>query len=492
MSTTWATLEIRDARKQTFNQGLRRRETDEYVEELEKRNQALEKENQEIKACLKQQHRMRFKKNKKPVHTPADSAPRKRGAPVGHPGWYRKTPARIDQTVHVNAPSCCPHCDREHLKPSGDAHTHIQEDIVLQPRTVITEYIHQTAYCPSCRRNVFQTAQGELRNSSIGPTTKAVAVYLRHKLKLSYRDVREIFSTLFGMPFVPASAMAFSKQSAAAGAGLYADLNRKVRAAAIIHGDETHWRIDGQSAYLWYAGNRSFDFFHADFSRGSQVAVDIFGEAFNGHLNADSYAAYNAIHPKSRQACLAHLKRKADEIAERIRLIPEEKQDQQSLHFCRALSKFISHCCKLGRKRNNGTLSVKKARSFIPQLEKMRNEICLLKLRDEAAENLRNRITDPNRDAQRLFVFLEINGVEPTNNHAEQALRLPVIFRKICFGNRSLEGARDLAVNLSLLGTAQRQNRDPIDLFRTLLLNSENTPLEKLYDPENLPKINSS
>ena len=78
------------------------------------------------------------------------------------------------------------------------------------------------------------------------------------------------------------------------------------------------------------------------------------------------------------------------------------------------------------------------------------------------------------------------------NNHAEQALRLPVIFRKICFGNRSLEGARNLAVNLSLTGTARRQNRDPIELLKTVLLSKENTPLETLYLPENLPSIDSS
>lgn len=82
--------------------------------------------------------------------------------------------------------------------------------------------------------------------------------------------------------------------------------------------------------------------------------------------------------------------------------------------------------------------------------------------------------------------------MEPTNNHAEQALRLPVIFRKICFGSRSAEGARNLAVNLSLMGTARRQNRDPIDLLKTVLLSKEKTPLETLYHPENLPSIDSS
>jgi hypothetical protein len=107
-------------------------------------------------------------------------------------------------------------------------------------------------------------------------------------------------------------------------------------------------------------------------------------------------------------------------------------------------------------------------------------------------ENLRKRISDPNRDGERLLAFLEVDGMEPTNNHAEQALRHPVIFRKICFGNRSLEGAQHLAVNLSIIGTAKRQGKDLVELLKTILLKGADTPLEKLYRPENLPPTNSS
>jgi transposase len=492
MSVTWALLEIRDARKQGWSQGLRLYETEEYVNALQERNRQLEKENADLKALLTHQHRLKFKANKKPPETPPGKTPPKRGAPFGHPGWQRPVPERMDQSVPVDAPTVCPHCRHEGLEPTGHLHTQIQEDIVLQPRTIVTEYVHQTAYCPTCRREVFQTAPDELRNCSIGPVTKAMAVYLRHEFNLSYRNVEKLFSSLFGMPFVPASAMAFSDSCATSGAELYADLQRKVRVAQIIHGDETHWRIDGKSAQLWYAGNPEFDFFHADFSRGSDVAAQIFGESFGGHLVADSYAAYNIINPEARQTCLAHLLRKAKEISERIRLLPGEKQDPPSIHFCASLSDLLRDCCALGQQRNRGVLPFQKARDRIPELKKMRDEICRDPLCDEEAENLRKRISDPNRDGERLFVFLDVNGMEPTNNHAEQALRHPVIFRKICFGNRSLEGAQHLAVNLSILGTAKRQDQDPVDLIKTILLKGAGTPLEKLYRPENMPVPDSS
>ena len=78
------------------------------------------------------------------------------------------------------------------LAPAGKTHVQLQEDIVLQPRTVVTEYVHQTAYCPGCRREVFATADGELRNCSIGPVTQAAAVYLRHEVKLFHPMVHPV------------------------------------------------------------------------------------------------------------------------------------------------------------------------------------------------------------------------------------------------------------------------------------------------------------
>lgn len=393
---------------------------------------------------------------------------------------------------YKQAPEVCPHCEETALTVIDNTHTQIQEDIILQPRTVDTKYVHQLAYCPGCRREVFQTADGELRNCEIGPITKAAAVYMRHEVKLSYRDVRKIFVGLFGMPFVPASAMAFSHCTAKQGEHLYEDLRDKIRAADIVHGDETHWRIDGKSAQLWYAGNTQMGFFHADPSRGSDVAVSIFGNAFPGNLVADSYAAYNAINPKRRQACLSHLIRKAREITDRIKLMPAKQQDLCSLRFVNSVAKFFAICCRIDQRRKAHRVSFSSAKAHIPRLQRVLDAICQYQLADSEAENLRQRITNPKRDARNLFTFLRVNGMPPTNNHAEQSLRLPVIFRKISFGSRSLLGAQSLAANLSLLTTAKRQNRNPIDVFRNILIHGANLPHATLYDPVNLPTCNST
>jgi transposase len=481
------------------DEGRVRRDLSEAIEEID----ALNKENDELTARVKelearslQQHRMRFKRNRNPAAPSTGGAPggkpRKRGAPSGHQPWTRPAPDRIDRTVDVPPPCVCPHCASGGLTPSEKKHVQLQEDIVLQPSTVVTEYVHRTAWCPGCRREVFATAEGELRNCEIGPVAQATAVFMRHEVKLSYRDIRKVFSGLFGMPFVPASAMAFSHRTAERGEHLYKDLREKIQAAKVVHGDETHWRVNGKSAFLWYAGNPLAAFFHADTSRGSDVATSIFGSAFKGALVADSYAAYNAINAQRRQACLAHLKRKAKEVAERIALMPEGLRDESSLRFCNTLDKFFSICCRIGKRRDGGAITFSAARAHIPKLKRTLAEICMRTLVDAESENLRQRITDPKRDGLNLFTFLEVPGMPPTNNHAEQSLRLPVIFRKITFGSQSLLGAQSLAVNLSLITTAKRQNRDPLELIKTILLKGSDTPVTELYDPENLPQANSS
>jgi len=70
----------------------------------------------------------------------------------------------------------------------------------------------------------------------------------------------------------------------------------------------------------------------------------------------------------------------------------------------------------------------------------------------------------------------------PTNNYAEQTLRYPVIFRKLIFGNRSDQGARTMAINLSLIHTAKCRYRDLIALLKTALLSGHRAAADLLFN----------
>jgi len=481
ISTTWANILIKDAQDDSFREGHTALYAEKEIKMLEAEVEKLATENQHLRAENKTLHQRQFKATRRKRIEERGKPSKKRGPPSGHPPWIRRKPDHVDKTIHIPAPEACPHCGCPGLLPSGEKHTCSQEDIVLQPQTFVTEFVHDTAFCPKCRRPVFQTAPGELRNSLIGPVTKATAIFLRHEVKLSYRDIRKVFEGVFGMPFVPASAMNFDRKVADLGQPLHDDLRGKIRASHIVHADETSWRIDGQGAQLWYAGNTDAAFFLVDPSRGGDVALSIFGENWPGNLVADDYAGYNPVNPASRQSCLAHLARKAKEISQQIMMLPANLRDKPSLTFCSRLREFMTTLCQVGHKRNSGEITFSKARKKKRSLQRRLNSICSASLKCPDAENLRQRLSDPDRHPNRIFTFLDVNGMQPTNNHAEQSLRLPVIFRKITFGNRSALGAATFSTNLSLITTAKRQNLDPIPFLITLMLSGPSAALPLLY-----------
>ena len=294
--------------------------------------------------------------------------------------------------------------------------------------------------------------------------------------------MQQLFDVFFGMPFVHASAMNFDRTATEKGEPLFEDLIEKLRASAIAYADETHWRENAQNMYMWYAGNEDVGLFHIDPTRSSEAATVLLGDAFGGALGTDGYAAYNAVHARQRQSCLAHLIRKAKEVEKEILLLPQKRQDPKSIRFCRSIARAFVKACEVGGKIRAGAVSRKTAALLVPRFYSLIDIICSVPLIDETAEKFRLRITDPQREYDRLFTFLTVPGLAPTNNQAEQALRSPVIFRKICFGTRSPEGSRSHSVLPSLLLTAQRQNHHPLQFFRTLLTTDTSTAQAALFN----------
>ena len=76
-------------------------------------NQQLKKQLEQLRLELKVERQNRFAtsasdKSRQPEPTNRndtdDSQPTKRGAPLGHPGWFRRTPTEYDSLVEVAAP----------------------------------------------------------------------------------------------------------------------------------------------------------------------------------------------------------------------------------------------------------------------------------------------------------------------------------------------------------------------------------------------------
>jgi hypothetical protein len=296
---------------------------------------------------------------------------------------------------------------------------------------------------------------------------------------LPYRKVAALFREMFGLTFVPASAVAFDRRAAARAAPIYDDLREKIRVSDLAHADETSWRNDGINHFVWYAGNDRLAFYHIDRHRSALVAKSIFGKDFNGVVVRDRYAAYNGI-GADWQSCLAHIITKTKEISKEHTLLPEAEKDKALETFCRRLIAFCTHACEVGHKLKSGDIPWDAAAKIEKKFARKLSAICKRPLRSKPAETLRSYLAGP--EQKFLFTFLRHKGVPPTNNQAEQSLRHLVIFRKICFGTRSESGIKTHSILPSIVHTAKRQGVHPRDFLQTLFTADTKTAHAALFN----------
>lgn len=469
LSTRWVFSEYQRSHMQEHEHWLIREEMHEEMTQLLQTVRAQEKQIDELKAENKRLHQQQFKPACKSKKKDVDSAfaeteptkKKKRGAPKGHPAWNRKKPERVDRTIEVDAPCICPICQADTDLSQTHSSSYLQEDIVLCPQTIVTKYTHTSAWCSTCKKQVGRVLDDELYRAPIGPNAKVAALFLRHELRLSYRQVSRAMSTLFGLDFVPASTLGFEKKTRQNAMPVYEDLIDKVRSCNLVHADETHWREDGKSHFIWYAGNSDIAVFHSDPSRSAEAAKKLLGEQLNGLLVADAYAGYNAIKVAARQSCLAHLIRKAGDI---LRMLESKKYPEtESVSFCKKLIKLFTLACRIKVPPGKQQRRELKQRYF-----RLLDSFCSDPLEHTKSETLRKRLIPSAREYNEVFSFIDFDG-PPTNNHAEQSLRPLVIFRKTSMGTRSRVGSKNITLFASILQTAKLQTSSAIPVLSALL-----------------------
>lgn len=404
---------------------------------------------------------------------PDRAEPRKRGAPVGHPGWCRATPTKIDQTIDAAAPTRCPHCGGEVRRyPDAEPTEHVQEDVVERVYWVVS-YRHPAARCRSCRRWVQQAGPGEILGSRIGPQLRAWAFFLRNDIGVSYRKVPRTLRELFDFPFTPAALIGFEKLAALPAEAAADDIGRKVASSeGAVHADETYWTLNGQRAYYWVHGDEKFVHFQFDTSRAGEVSRDLLGEHFAGTLVTDCYSGYHAQVAKAKQKCLAHLARTARDWQKLT------AEGSTACSFFENVKDFVKRGCAFHRQRQAGKLSAAEQQTEKAWLrsELARLEACPV---DHAkAIALQQRLV---RHRDEWLVFLDDPRVPPTNNLAERALRPLVVLRKTTFGHRTRRGAERMAAFMTVQETAKRHGRKASDIYYRLLTEPPNRVLEHLY-----------
>lgn len=367
--------------------------------------------------------------------------PKPPGRPPGHPGIYRMAPAQVDETIHVPLRRC-PECGG----PVEDRREHEQVVTDLPPvRPQVRRYITESGYCPRCGRRVQNRHPDQISQatgaagSQVGPNVVGLAAALKHGCGVPYRKVAGVLSAHFGVRVTAGALVLAERRLAARAEPAYQALVRVVRQSAVVHADETGWRIGGQGAWLWVFCTQQVTVYAIRPSRGADVVQEILGVHFAGVLTSDCFLAYDPF-DGVKQKCFAHLLRTLSEI--------EALKTRGAVRFPRAVAALLRQAMAL--KAQQAELPALRYAARVRRLEARLDRVLAGHYTDPDNHRFANRLR---KQRPHLLTFLSHDEVEPTNNRAERQIRPAVVVRKISAGNRSEAGAHTHELLTSLLAT---------------------------------------
>jgi transposase len=390
-----------------------------------------------------------------PPSSPArskDFSGRKQGGQPGHEGHGRSLlPAwAVDEVIEYWPERCrCGHgfCGEERRAAGEPARHQVEE---LPPIIVrVVEHRTQRLRCPECGKQTRAELPVEVAQGSFGPRLQAAVATLSVRNRVSRRDVPELCEELFGARISSGTVDAILDRAGHALAEPHDDLLTHLRASDALNMDETGWRTAGERRALWGIFNRRHAYFAVQADRHEDHAKELLGDT-DAIVTSDRWWAYAHLPLKRRQLCWAHLRR--DFTAHAEGLAAEKEFGEHGLALCERVFwawEVFTH-----------TRDHRELQRSICSLQRTYKPI----FRSFAAKRARNkRCRGMARNLLKawpaLWTFAKHEGVEPTNNHAERALRSAVIYRKLSLGSQSQKGELRVARLLSAHTTCRLQRR---------------------------------
>lgn len=403
----------------------------------------------------------------RPIYT-KPAAPKRKGRPgarPGHAGSRRPAPDRIDRREEHRL-DVCPDCGGD-LQRCKRTRTRTVEDILADLKTEVTEHTIHRDYCPACKKHVEPVVPDAMPGAAIGHRTVALSAWLHYGVGVSIEQVRGLLGGQFHTHLSAGGLVAAWQRLAEVLEPWYVQLAQEALNSAYLHADETGWRMNGVTWWLWCFANHTTCYYLIDRSRGSPALERFFAEAFDGVLVTDFWPAYNAF-ATERQCCLVHLLRELEKV----------DQDNHSSAW-QAFAKMLRRLVRDGiRLRKRADFSPEKYRSRILRIDRRMMELARGQYADADARRLAGRLL---KHADELFTFLDHPEVTFDNNLAERMIRPAVILRKISQGNRSEKAAAVQGVLMSIYRTLKLRGHDPLatltSALRTYLSTSQLPPL---------------
>jgi transposase len=391
------------------------------------------------------------------------SSGRKPGGQEGHPGHGRRfVPVeRVDKVVQHWPLRCgCGHAFRvEERVPSGEPARHQVAE--LPPiSVVVTEHRLERVCCPCCGETVRGDLSGDVPAGAFGPRLEAAVATLSVRNRVSRRDLVELAGELFGANMSIGTIDAIVQRTGEALELPYQGLLDHIRTAPAVNLDETGWRLRGGKRTLWGAFTQTAALLRIASDRHERELDALIGEQFAGIACSDRWWAYNKLPPDRRQVCWSHLVRDFTAHAEWTGA--RKELGETGLRIAEDLFDAW-HTFKRDGDR----------RALKRRIAPLKRELKTI-LETNATKNARNRYTKTIAGNllklwPALWTFVETDGVEPTNNHAERGLRGAVIYRKLSLGSQSNQGEHTIERLLSASITCRLQKRSLFAYLTELL-----------------------
>jgi transposase len=437
-----------------------------YLKALEARVAALEGSVQRVEATV--QHLTEpVQQNSRNSSRPPSSDPpqvfgersrrkpsgRRPGGQPGHEGHTRAlVPVEEVDLVVPGKPAQCRHC--QHPLQGEDRQPRRQQVTEIPPvKPVVTEYQLHELVCPACGEATRAELPLGISPGGFGPRLQATMALCTGAYHLSKRTTQDLLEAFFGVALGLGSIANLEQATTQAVAQPVAEARAYVQTQPAAYVDETGWREGQQRAWLWTAVTEWVTVFVVRRSRSAKVAQELLGEWFWGWLVTDRWSAYTWYPSWRRQLCWAHLLRDIEA------MIARGGRSAEVGEALRVETRTMFHWWHRVRE---GTLTHASFRTYMQPIRRAVEQLleagqrCGVPKTEGTCQEIFKR-------HQALWTFVRHEGVEPTNNAAERAIRPGVLWRKGSFGTQSAEGSRFVEAMMAVVATLKQQHRNVLD-----------------------------
>jgi transposase len=311
----------------------------------------------------------------------------------------------------------------------------------------VTEYRLHRLTCTACGTRTSASLPAGVPTGAFGPRLQAVLAILAGGYRLGKRPIRQLAQDLFGLSISTGMVAKLERSTAEALQQPMAEMEGYIRTQH-ANVDETSWREAMHKVWLWVAVTPLVTVFHIAATRCGKVARALLGSAYRQVVTSDRWKSYNGF--RRRQFCWSHLRRDFQAMIDRQNSgtpIGEKLLDLSDRMFA------------WWHRVRDDTLN---RSSFQVYISGLRAEVREALIRGSACGCPKTAATCRNLMANesKLWTFVWHEGIEPTNNAAERALRHAVLWRKGSGGTDSNRGSRFVEGVLSVRETCRQQGRD--------------------------------